>query len=89
MKVMLLTVTSLFVSNIAFASATADEFVRCNKLAVTKLEYCLDNDDEACWAQSKTSYQACRERIIQNHQPNIKRMEAEKSAHKKVNREVK
>lgn len=84
---MLLTMISLLVSKVAFASATADEFIRCNKLAVTKLESCLDNGGEACWAQSKASYDACHEQVIQNHLPNRERMEAEKSAHQTINNE--
>ncbi|MFT2090620.1 hypothetical protein [Paraglaciecola sp. 2405UD69-4] len=49
------------------ASPTSNEFVPCKKLAVAKLKYCLNDDNENCWAKSKASYEACYKNVLASH----------------------
>lgn len=88
MKTLLFIVICLF-SQSLYASATSEEFVRCNKIAVSKLEYCLENGGEGCWTQSKTSYHACRQRVTQQHLLDPKHIDAEKSARQEMNYNIK
>lgn len=88
MKAFLFVVISLFSQSLS-ASATSEEFVRCNKIAVSKLEYCLADGGEGCWTQSKTSYHDCRERVTQQHLLDPKRIDAEKSARQKIHNKSK
>lgn len=83
LKIVLFVLTSLFSQSLS-ASATSEELVRCNKIAVSKLEYCLEDGGEDCWSQSQTSYHTCRERVEQQHRLDAKRIEAEKSARKSI-----
>ncbi|MDB4837643.1 hypothetical protein OAH87_04165 [Marinomonas sp.] len=66
------------------ASATVEEFVPCQKLAVAKLEYCLKGGGDACWERSEASFNTCYQRVIQSHDRNSAALRAERDARLKV-----
>ncbi|MEO9946559.1 MAG: hypothetical protein ABJH28_13990 [Paraglaciecola sp.] len=69
----------MFVGAIS-ASPTSNEFIPCKKLAVAKLEYCLNGDNNDCWAKSKGSYESCHKAIIEKH--GVKNKQIEKAKNK-------
>lgn len=58
------------------ASPTANEFVRCDKIAVAVLDHCLGDKGMNCWAGSKAAYEACREDVVRSHNPDPERIKA-------------
>jgi hypothetical protein len=67
MKKNLVLYTSLFVSMTAQGSPTTNEFLPCKKKAVAIQEHCLLKDNNRCGEKSKSSFDACQKRVINNH----------------------
>ena len=61
----------LFVSGLAVASPTQNEFKQCRRIAVSGLENCLNKTSyfkaKDCWDKSKNSYDFCATSIYQRH----------------------
>ena len=60
--------TLISVSISVFASPTSHDFKKCEKLAVSYLDYCLKGDKNDCWGKSQKSHDAYRLQVIQSYQ---------------------
>ncbi len=55
----------------AYASPTSNEFEKCRKLAVTLLDYCIQENltrpDATCWQKSQTEFKTCSKKVQLDH----------------------
>ena len=86
-KVLLLVFTLLLLSESSNASPTVNEFTRCKGQAVAILEYCLKNDGDNCWAESRAGYDSCRKGVIKSHTVHRDRALKEKLLKERARRE--
>jgi hypothetical protein len=84
------TIVSSFLLSFAFASPTSNEFIPCKKIAVSVLEYCLNENsysaNDFCWTKSKEHYASCAKKVFQGHVP--KEREAKMKAEIKARAEI-
>lgn len=78
MKILFFACVSSVFSPSIYASATANEFSSCNKVAAFEMAQCPEGKTEECIEKSKLKRETCYQRIIQRHQPNPARIQAEK-----------
>lgn len=72
----------ILVSISVFASPTSHDFKKCEKLAVSYLDYCLKGDKKDCWGKSQKSHDACRLQVIQSYQDMTPKRKAEEARSK-------
>lgn len=73
----------IFLGESVNASPTSDDFIPCQKMAVTILDNCLKEGESSCWSDSKSHYKICRQRVIQSYLPDAERIRAEQKLREK------
>lgn len=66
------------------ASATANEFVRCDQLAAASLQQCQKAQQSGCNEVAERQLQRCQTEVKQSHNPNEPKRKARRAAEIKL-----
>ncbi|WP_036178617.1 hypothetical protein [Marinomonas sp. MED121] len=84
-KTVLIYIMFISLTNLAFASPTSHDFKKCQKLAVSFLDYCLKGNEKSCWQRSEENHEACRIQVIKLYEEMTPQRKAEEMRIKLLN----